>query len=310
MDIEETNPPAVYVSNVSVSTGRAHHLRNFSIELSEGDFAIVLGASGSGKSVLIRTLAGEIRPSSGQVLLGGHPAETLAGSLPLSIAYLNAFPRFPQHLSPKELLRYAAELRLPHSVPKSIREKWLCEIIKLTGTLPFLDKKICRLNAVQLCRLSLAEALVGDPVFMFLDEITRGLDPHADYEITKCLKTLASVHRKTIVFSTQQVKSLSLCNTLLFLHEGKCTFRGTFDELWATHRTQSTRNLYGFYHEASVTGRAPALKYAPSLGPAPKPRSLHSCKPPDLLWRMRVLVRRAFQNWFQRYHSLCSKANR
>src|ERR1700683_3021916 len=86
---------AVFVENLSVMVGKGDDhkalLRNISLAVPEGSFLSIIGASGSGKSVLIRTLAGIQTVSEGRVLLAGHPVETLREQLPLAVGYLPKF---------------------------------------------------------------------------------------------------------------------------------------------------------------------------------------------------------------------------
>ena len=112
---------AVLVENLSVMVGRGDDhkalLRNISLAVPEGSFLCIIGASGSGKSVLIRTLAGIQPVSAGRVLLAGHPVETLREQLPLAVGYLPKFGAFHEDLTVSEILDFALALRLPASVP-------------------------------------------------------------------------------------------------------------------------------------------------------------------------------------------------
>src|SRR5271168_4065839 len=108
MDAKRDTPCVVYASGVTVSEGSGRHrqtrLREFSLALTEGELVFVLGGSGSGKSALIRALAGLALPDSGQILLGGVPAPTLRQRLPLAVAYLTDQASFHPELTVREIL--------------------------------------------------------------------------------------------------------------------------------------------------------------------------------------------------------------
>jgi ABC-type multidrug transport system ATPase subunit len=291
---------AVYVENLSVSVGRGDDhkllLRNISIAVPEGSFLSIIGASGCGKSTLIRALAGIQPVSAGRILLAGHPVEILRQQLPLAVGYLPQFGAFHNDLTVAEILDFAMSLRLPFSVPKTTREQWCEHVIDLARIRPLLHQKYRTLSGGQMRRIALAEELIGDPAFLFLDEVTSGLDPHSEHELMVWLKELAHGMNKTIVLVTHAVSNLRLCDSVVFLHEGRLCFQGPFDALLSTHKTESIEAIYGGYQHASATGDFVGFDEDRSgeLPPAPAPRSLNTAPPPGSLSQLSTLVRRQF----------------
>ncbi len=289
---------AVYVENLSVMVGKGDDhkalLRNISLAVPEGTFLSIVGASGCGKSTLLRTLAGIQPLSAGKILLAGHPVETLRHQLPLAVGYLPQFGAFHGDLTVAEILDFAVALRLPSTVPKATRDQWSEHVIDLARIRPFLHQKYRTLSGGQMRRIALAEELIGDPAFLFLDELTSGLDPYSEHELMVWLKELAHDLNKTIVLVTHAVSNLRLCDSVVLLHEGRLCFQGTYDELLRTHGTDSIEAIYGGYQHASAVGEFVGYDEDRSgeLPPAPEPHSLNTAPPPGSLSQLFTLVHR------------------
>jgi len=289
---------AVHVQNLSVMVGKGDDhkalLRNISLAVPEGSFLSIIGASGCGKSTLLKTLAGIQPVSSGRILLAGHPVETLRLQLPLAVGYLPQFGAFHGDLTVAEILDYAMALRLPSSVPKATRDQWSEHVIDLARIRPFLHQKYRTLSGGQMRRIALAEELIGDPAFLFLDELTSGLDPYSEHELMVWLKDLAHGSNKTIVLVTHAVSNLRLCDSVVLLHEGRLCFQGPYDDLLHTHETDSIEAIYGAYQHASATGEFVGYDEDRSgeLPEAPEPHALNTAPPPGSLSQLFTLVRR------------------
>jgi ABC-type multidrug transport system ATPase subunit len=294
---------AVFVENVSVMVGKGNDhkalLRNISLAVPEGSFLSIIGASGCGKSTLLKTLAGIQPISSGRILLAGHPVGTLRQQLPLAVGYLPQFGAFHGDLTVAEILDFTVSLRLPSSVPKTTRDQWSEHVIDLARIRPFLHQKYRTLSGGQMRRIALAEELIGDPAFLFLDELTSGLDPYSEHELMVWLKDLAHSLKKTIVLVTHAVGNLRLCDSVVLLHEGRLCFQGPYDQLLATHGSESIEAIYGGYQHASLEGTFVGFDEDRSgeLPQPPEPHALNTAPPPGsfsqlftLLHRQNVLI--------------------
>jgi len=289
---------AVLVENLSVMVGRGNDhkalLRNISLAVPEGSFISIIGASGSGKSVLIRTLAGIQPVSAGRVLLAGHSVETLREQLPLAVGYLPKYGAFHEDLLVAEILDFAMALRLPGSVPRATREQWLDHVIDLARIRPILHQKYKTLSGGQMRRIAMAEELVGDPAFLLLDEMTTGLDPYSEHELMVWLEELAHGLKKTIVLVTHTARNLRLCDSVVFLHEGRLCFHGPYDDLLRTHGTESVEAIFGGYQDASTAGNFVGFDADRSaeLPAPPEPSPLKTAPPPGSLSQLFTLMRR------------------
>ena len=289
---------AVFVENLSVMVGKGNDhkalLRNISLAVPEGSFLSIIGASGCGKSTLMRALVGIQPVSAGRVLLAGHPVETLRRQLPLAVGYLPQFGAFHGDLTVAEILDFAVALRLPSFVPKATREQWSEHVIDLARIRPFLHQKYRTLSGGQQRRIALAEELIGDPAILFLDELTSGLDAHSEHELMVWLKELAHGLNKTVVLVSHAVDNLGLCDSVIFLHEGRLCFQGSYEELFRAHGTDSIEAIFGGYQQATATGDFVGFDEDRSgeLPPAPEPSVLNTAPPPGSLSQLFTLLRR------------------
>jgi ABC-type multidrug transport system ATPase subunit len=291
---------AIFVENVSVVVGKGRDqkalLRNISLSVPEGSFLSIIGASGCGKSTLVRALAGIQPVSAGRVLLAGHPVETLRRQLPLAVGYLPQFGAFHGDLTVAEILDFTLALRLPSSVPEATRNQWLHHVIDLAGVRPMLPQKYRTLSGGQMRRIALAEELIGDPAFLLLDELTSGLDAYSEHELMVWLKELAHGLNKTVVLVTHAVSNLPLCDSVIFLHEGRLCFQGSYQQLLAAHLTESIESIFGAYQSASSTHAFVGFDEDRSaeLPSAPEPRALNTAPPPGTFSQLFTLVRRQY----------------
>ena len=289
---------AVLIENVSVMVGHGDGhkalLRNVSFAVQEGSFLSIIGASGCGKSTLMRTMIGMQPVSNGRVLLAGYPVETLRKELPLAIGYLPQFGAFHGDLTVAEILQFAVALRLPRSVPKNTRTQWCDHVIDLARIRPLLHQKYRTLSGGQQRRIALAEELIGDPAILFLDELTSGVDAHSEHELMVWLRELAHDANKTVVLVSHAVDNLGLCDSVVFLHEGRFCFQGPYDELFRAHGTDSIESIFGGYQQATLTGNFVGFDEDRSaeLPAPPAPAALKTARPPGGLSQLFTLIHR------------------
>ncbi len=214
--------------------------------------------------------------------------------LPLAVGYLPQFGAFHGDLTVAEILDFTLALRLPATVPRATREQWRRHVVDLAGVGSLLPQKYRTLSGGQMRRIALAEELIGDPAFLFLDELTSGLDAHSEHELMLWLKQLSHGLKKTVVLVTHAVGNLGLCDSVLFLHEGRLCFQGAYPELLEAHGADSIEPIFGAYQNASATGGFSGFDQDRSaeLPPAPEPRALNTAPPPGTFSQLFTLVRR------------------
>jgi ABC-type multidrug transport system ATPase subunit len=289
---------AIFVEDLSVIAGKGRDrrelLRHISTAIPESSFVSVIGASGCGKSTFLRALAGIQPVSSGRVLLAGHEVRSLRQHLPLAVGYLPQFGAFHGDLTVAEILDFAVALRLPGSGPRATREQWREHVIDLARIRPVLPQKYRTLSGGQMRRIALAEELIGDPAFLLLDELTSGLDAYSEHELMVWLRELAHGLKKTVVLVTHAITNLELCDSIVFLHEGRICYQGSYQAMLETYQSSSIEAVFGAYQEASAAGTFSSFDEDLSafLPPAPDRRALNTAPPPSSLNQLLTLVHR------------------
>jgi len=278
-----------------IQSGNAKQiLTDISISIGGGELVGVIGASGSGKSTFVQAISGSRRVSAGSVSLAGWDVRMLASKLPLVIGYLPQTAGFHPELSVRELIASAVSLRLPRTVPSSVREQWAGHVIALSGLGSLLDQPYRTLSGGQMRRMALAEALIGDPQFLFLDELTSGLDAYSDREMMEWMRTLAHQYGKTVVIVTHACYHLHLCDSVIFLHAGHLVYHGSYKSLLDSHGVESVADLFGLYqtgqYEVPAGNRDAAIVDESLSGIAPRP--LRTRRPPPGIWQFPTLLRR------------------
>ena len=244
-------PASISVRNLRVSVRDKRKqkvlLSNINFEIAEGKFIAVIGSSGCGKSTLVKCLAGLITPSSGSLQFAGRSVDDLNGHLPLAVGYLPQFGAFHELLTVGENLDVAASLRLPKKVTPERKKVWTDHIVEFARIEELLPQEYKTLSGGQMRRMALAEALIGDPAFLLLDELTSGLDAFSDQEMMAWLRSLAHTMSKTVVLVTHATSHLDYCDAILFLHQGRLIHYGDYQSLLDNHGVGSIEELFGIY---------------------------------------------------------------
>ena len=220
-------------------------IEHASVAFPAGTFTAVIGPSGCGESTFLKILSGIISASGGCVVLGGHVPAALKSQHALAIGYLPQFSAFHIETTVLEALETALDLRLGKIVSYESRD-WLSRIVNLTGLDEVMNQKIATLSGGQLRRLALAEELLGDPAFLFLDELTSGLDPHAERELMHWLAGLAKQSGKNIVIVTHAIANLHVCDQVVLLNQGRVLYAGPPDRMLRYFGQSALEDIYQY----------------------------------------------------------------
>jgi ABC-2 type transport system ATP-binding protein len=205
---------------------RVRALDDVSFEVRQGEIFGLLGANGAGKTTAIKTFLGFVKPSEGRALVRGEPAGTLPARKRLG--YLPENPALYEFLAGDEYLIFAAQLA-GRSRAEARREAGvLLERVGLGGRARLPIRKFSK-GMVQ--RLGLAQALVGDPQTVILDEPMSGLDPIGRKDVRDLILGLRAEGR-TVLFSTHILSDVeAICDRVAILVEGRLTDCGPLGEL-------------------------------------------------------------------------------
>lgn len=208
--------------NVSKSFGKIKALDNVSFKVDEGEFVFVVGPSGAGKTTLLRLILGEIKPTSGEIILAGKNIANLKNSeLPEHRQRIGVvFQDFK--ILPDRTVRENVEVAL---AVKEIEEaKWgriVDEVLKMVGLSERSELFPAQLSGGEIQRVSLARALAQDPKLVFADEPTGNLDWDTGEEIMKLFSKINKEGKTVIVSSHNKDIIDRMAKRIIKLKEGR-----------------------------------------------------------------------------------------
>ena len=205
-----------------------------------GDVVGLLGPNGAGKTTTIRLLATVLAPTSGTFSVGGIPSgqpseiRRRVGVLPESAGY-------PAHQTGTDFLRYHARL---FGRSRSDAARVAARLLQEVGLDERASSRISTYSRGMRQRLGIARALVNDPVVVFLDEPTLGLDPAGQRQVLAILRDIAAGRGATVVLSTHTLPEVeAVCSTVLILDKGRVITSGTVGEVIRVVATKRSAQL-------------------------------------------------------------------
>ena len=217
--IEVRNLVKKYGNHVAVN-----HL-NFTVE--KGKIYGFLGPNGAGKSTTMNMITGYIASTEGEVLIDGHNILEEPEVAKKKIGYLPEIPPLYQDMTVQEYLNFATELKM---LPKEKRKANIEEVMSTTKTIEVKNRLIKNLSKGYKQRVGLAQALLGYPEIIILDEPTVGLDPKQIIEIRDLIKSLGQKH--TVILSSHILSEVSaVCDHVLIIDKGKLVASDTPENL-------------------------------------------------------------------------------
>lgn len=217
--IEVSNLVKKYGSHMAVN-----HL-NFTIE--KGKIYGFLGPNGAGKSTTMNMITGYIASTEGEILIDGHNILEEPEEAKKKIGYLPEIPPLYVDMTVSEYLKFVAELK---SIPKEKRSGNINEVMSTTKLQSVKDRLIKNLSKGYRQRVGLAQALLGYPEIIILDEPTVGLDPKQIIEIRDLIKSLGNKH--TVILSSHILSEVSaVCDHVLIIDKGKLVASDTPENL-------------------------------------------------------------------------------
>lgn len=219
----------ISIQDLSKIYGNGHKaLKSVNLEIENGMFGL-LGANGAGKSTLMRILVSLMKPSEGKVLVNGMDLSKNRKAIRSMTGYLpQDFSAFPM-LKTWEFLDYSA--RLAGVKNKRTRRDAVDEMLEEVGLYEARERYANKLSGGMKRRLGIAQALIGDPQIIIVDEPTTGLDPDERIRFRNLLTRISS-RDVIIVLSTHIVGDISsTCKQMALLRNGKVVYNGSPEEL-------------------------------------------------------------------------------
>jgi len=229
----DLDKPVIQLVDVSLAFGDKQVLKDLNLEIVPGKTTVVVGRSGSGKSVLLKLMMGLLKPDSGKVILFGRE---LAGLSPVEIIELRKrmgmlFQNYAlfDALSVEDNVGFT--LTENSDLPRRDVTKLSHELIRILGLHGSERLLPSELSGGMKKRVSLARALVSNPEVVLFDEPTTGLDPIMIEKVDEMI-ALANkqYHITSAIISHDMASTRRLADYVAFLHDGKTIFYGTYDE--------------------------------------------------------------------------------
>ncbi len=222
------------IEHLKKSFGSNEVLKDISFKIEKGENLVVLGKSGSGKSVLIKCLVGLIEPDDGKVVLLGSTISELNDEelnlLRKKVGFLFQSAALYDSMTVRENIEFP--LRDLKSKPKEEIDTLVIEALKNVGLVDAIDKMPSELSGGMRKRVGLARTLILKPEIILYDEPTTGLDPITSKEISKLILDVQKKYNTASIIITHDVECARITgNRILLIKDGTCVAEGSFKEL-------------------------------------------------------------------------------
>ena len=218
----------IEVSHLSKSYGSRPAVQDLSFTVPDGQIYGLLGPNGAGKSTIMNILTGYLAPTEGEVKVAGFRLPEQAQQAKACVGYLPEQPPLYPEMTVQEYLDFAAELK--GIKKKAERKEQVLAAASRTGLEEVLPRVIRSLSKGYRQRVGIAQALLGSPQLIILDEPTVGLDPAQVIEIRNLIRELGKAH--TVILSSHILSEVqAVCSRVLILSKGALVAEGTPEQL-------------------------------------------------------------------------------
>ena len=217
----------VEVSHLSKNYGSHPAIRDLTFSVADGQVYGLLGPNGAGKSTIMNILTSYLAPTGGEVKVAGFSLPEQAQQAKACVGYLPEQPPLYPEMTVQEYLDFAAELK---GVKKAQRREQVQQAARRTGLDQVMPRLIRSLSKGYRQRVGIAQALLGSPQLIILDEPTVGLDPAQVIGIRKLIRELGKTH--TVILSSHILSEVqAVCSRVLILSKGALVAEGTPEQL-------------------------------------------------------------------------------
>lgn len=207
----------IEASHLTRQFGRTTAVSNVSFDIQNNEVVGLLGPNGAGKTTIMRMLSGYLEPTTGSVIVNGENLGQNAYSIQRQLGYLpENLPVYPDMMV-ADYLDYVATIK---GIARSERIRAVKEALISTEMTAHALQKIDKLSRGQKQRVGVAQAVLGRPSFLILDEPTNGLDPHQTEQMRGLIAQLS--RRATIILSTHIMQEVeAVCDRVLIIRNGQ-----------------------------------------------------------------------------------------
>ena len=217
----------IEVSNLVKKYGDHTAVDHLSFQIEKGKIYGFLGPNGAGKSTTMNMITGYIASTEGKVMIDGHDILEEPEAAKKCIGYLPEMPPLYFDMTVLEYMKFAADLK---KIPRNQKDKQIKEVMYMVKITDMKDRLIKNLSKGYRQRVGLAQAILGYPEVIILDEPTVGLDPKQIIEIRDLIKGLKQKH--TVILSSHILSEVrAVCDYVLIISHGKLVASDTPDNL-------------------------------------------------------------------------------
>ena len=232
------------IENLKKNYGKKEALRGFSYTFDDGIYGM-LGANGAGKSTLMNCITDNVKRTSGDILYNGTDILKLGASFRALIGYMPQQQGFYENFSARMFLFYMAELK---GIRKKEARKQIEELLQVVNLAESADLKIGGFSGGMRQRVLLAQALLGDPKILILDEPTAGLDPKERVNLRNYIQQLSQ--NKIILLATHVVSDVeSIADRILIMKDGELVADDEPKKLVESVHGNNLEDVYMHYFE-------------------------------------------------------------
>lgn len=245
----DPNVPVIDIQGLYKSFGDNHVLRGIDLKVFKGENVVVLGRSGTGKSVLIKIMAGLLKPDSGSVNVLGYEVPSLhtreLRAFRLKIGFSFQSSALYDSMTVKENLEFPLVRNSAHLTRRERKES-IERVLDAVGLLPSINQMPSELSGGQRKRIGIARTLIMRPQIMLYDEPTAGLDPITSTEINNLIVEVQKrFHTTSIIITHDLTCAKTTGDRLAMLLDGQFVRQGSFEEVFEA-QDERIRSFYDY----------------------------------------------------------------
>lgn len=206
------------INKLYVDLQKAEILKDINLEIQTGEFVSLLGASGCGKTTLLKSIAGLLEVKSGEIVIDGKSVENVAPEKRGTVIVFQDLRLFP-HMTVEQNISFSMGLK---KIPKSQQKERVAKLLEAVQLPGFEKRKIQEMSGGQKQRVALARALAADPKILLLDEPFSSLDENLRYEMARLVKQLHRQLGLTVVMVTHdKSEAMKVSDRIALMKDGK-----------------------------------------------------------------------------------------
>jgi phospholipid/cholesterol/gamma-HCH transport system ATP-binding protein len=243
------NESIIYIRDLYKSFGDNEVLKGISLDVHRKENVVVLGRSGTGKSVLIKVICGLLKPDSGKVVVLGKEVDKLKDKelreLRLQVGFSFQNSALYDSMTVRENLAFPLVRNVRHLSKKEVAHE-IESVLNDVGLLQTINQMPAELSGGQRKRIGIARTLILRPQIMLYDEPTSGLDPITSIEINNLINMVRHKFNTTSIIITHDLTcAKSTGDKIVMMYEGKFIKQGTFDQVFNTD-DERIQNFYKY----------------------------------------------------------------